>query len=200
MTDLDLRLVRYFVAAAEELHFGRAAQRLFISQQTLSAQIAKLENDLGVVFFIRSGRQVQLTRAGQQFLDEGRSLLEQAERSISLVQGAGETVRLASINDQIDTVSRILQACRRRVPELQLECILAPVSEQVRLVRSGELDLALGRAFRLPAGLSSEVFRLDRAHVVVPRGHPLGASAEPLAWRALNDMRIQVPSTDTRHS
>jgi DNA-binding transcriptional LysR family regulator len=148
MNDLDVRLVRYFVAAAEELNFGRAAQRLFISQQTLSSQIARLETDLGVILFDRSNRQVRLTRAGQQFLDDSRLLLNQAHRSMSALRGASERVRTASINDRIDTLPLILEACRTLESELEVECILAPVSEQVRLVRSGDLDVALGRAYR----------------------------------------------------
>ncbi|MBV9170096.1 MAG: LysR family transcriptional regulator, partial [Chloroflexi bacterium] len=194
VNDLDLRLVRYFVALAEELNFGRAAERLFISQQTLSAQIAKLETDLGVVLFDRSSRQVRLTQPGKQFLDDSRRLLEQADRSISNVRGANERIRTASINDHIDTVRLILEACRALQPELHVESILAPVSEQVRLVRSGDLDVALGRAYRLAPELTHEVFRLDRAHILAVPENPLASSREPLPWRALDGVSIRVPS------
>src|SRR6516225_6525900 len=166
MEDLDLRLVRYFVALADELHFGRAAARLFISQQTLSSQIAKLESDLGVTLLDRTGRQARLTPAGQRFVQESRALLAQARRSVDEVRAAQQVVRAASINDHIDTVPRSLETCRRLFPDLRVEMILAPVPEQVRMVQSGELDVAIGRAYRVPPGLSCHPFRLDRAHVI----------------------------------
>jgi DNA-binding transcriptional LysR family regulator len=193
MEDLDLRLVRYFVALAEELHFGRAAAQLFISQQTLSSQIARLESDLSVALLDRTGRQVHLTPAGQRFLQEARALLAQAQRSVDVVRAAQQVVRVASINDHIDTVPRIMDVCHRLFPDLRIEMILAPIPEQVRMVQSGELDLAMGRAYRLPTGLTCQQFRLDRAHVIASRQQPFGASDEPLAWRALGDIGVQVP-------
>jgi DNA-binding transcriptional LysR family regulator len=193
MEDLDLRLVRYFVALADELHFGRAAARLFISQQTLSSQIAKLESDLGVTLLDRTGRQARLTPAGQRFLQESRGLLAQAQRSLDAVRAAQQVVRVASINDHIDAVPRIIEICQRLFPDLRIEMILAPVPEQVRMVQSGELDVALGRAYLLPPELTCHQFRLDRAHLIASRQDALGASAEPLPWRALGDLGVQVP-------
>jgi DNA-binding transcriptional LysR family regulator len=193
MEDLDLRLVRYFVALADELHFGRAAARLFISQQTLSAQIAKLESDLGVTLLDRTGRRARLTPAGQRFLRESRALLEQARRSVDEVRAAQQVVRAASINDHIDTVPRSLESCRRLFPDLRVEMILAPVPEQVRMVQLGELDVAMGRAYRVPPGLTYRPFRLDRAHLIASRKHALGDSDEPLPWHGLDEVGVQVP-------
>jgi DNA-binding transcriptional LysR family regulator len=193
MEDLDLRLVRYFVALADELHFGRAAARLFISQQTLSSQIAKLEGDLGVTLLDRTGRQARLTPAGHRFLQESRALLAQARRSVDVVRGEQRVVRVASINDRIDSVARIMETCQRLFPDLRIEMILAPVPEQVRMVQSGNLDLALGRALHIPPGLTNHPFRLDRAHVIASRQHALGVSDDPLPWHALGDIGVQVP-------
>ena len=85
----ELRLVRYFVAVAEELHFGRAAHRLRMAQPGLSQQIKSLEQQLGVRLLDRNSRQVRLTPAGDLLLDEGRRLLALAERTADQVRRAG---------------------------------------------------------------------------------------------------------------
>src|ERR1035438_7235926 len=89
MERLDLRLVQYFVAVAEELHFGRAAERLHIAQPSLSHQIRRLEQQLGVVLLERTSRRVELTPAGQTLLTEGRRLLTQSQRAVRITRAAG---------------------------------------------------------------------------------------------------------------
>src|SRR5689334_3110622 len=86
--DLEPRLLRYFLAVAEELHFGRAAARLYISQPSLSNQIQKLEHSLGEPLFVRTSRAVKLTAAG-------RGLLEEAPLVLAAMEQAAERVRLA---------------------------------------------------------------------------------------------------------
>ncbi|MGO9973848.1 MAG: LysR family transcriptional regulator [Solirubrobacteraceae bacterium] len=93
MDRLDLRLVEYFVAVAEELHFGRAAQRLHIAQPSLSQQIRRLENQLGVTLLERNSRHVQLTGAGQALLREGRKTLSQAQQAIQATRTADHPER-----------------------------------------------------------------------------------------------------------
>src|SRR5262245_9825888 len=88
LPQLDLRLLTYFVAVAEELHFGRAAARLHIAQPSLSVQIRKLEHTLGAVLFLRDSRHVELTQAGEVLLDESRRLLSDAERIVGLTRAA----------------------------------------------------------------------------------------------------------------
>src|SRR5258708_17019807 len=77
--DLALRTLRYFVAVANGLHFGQAAERLYVAQPVLSRQIRKLEQELGAALFVRSSRHVELTEAGRQLLDEARPLLAAAD-------------------------------------------------------------------------------------------------------------------------
>ena len=92
----ELRLIRYFVAVAEELHFGRAAARLHVAQPGLSQQIQSLERRLGVRLLERTSRQVRLTPAGSLLLSEGRRLLADTERTVDRVQrtGRGEIGRV----------------------------------------------------------------------------------------------------------
>src|SRR4051812_28696389 len=115
--DLDLRLVRYFVAVADELHFGRAATKLYISQPALSKQIRKLENQLGATLLVRDSRHVELTIRGERFLDDARQLLAIAERMRRTPEA--NTVRIAHIFE-LDTSRQVADAFSREYAEVSL--------------------------------------------------------------------------------
>ena len=119
---MDLRQLRYFVATAEELHFGRAAERVHIAQPALSIQIKALEDTLGVQLLSRTNRVVTLTEAGRLFLKEARRTLEQAQHAAVVARraGRGEIGRI-EIGYSADTsysgvLSGVLRQYKRRVP------------------------------------------------------------------------------------
>ena len=122
---MELRHLRYFIAVAEELHFGRAAARLQMAQPALSRQILQLEEELSVLLFYRTKRRVQLTDAGQVFLEEARRMLAQEQHAIRAAQRAhrGEIGQLSVGLVPAATVgilSEVLRAFRDRFPEVEL--------------------------------------------------------------------------------
>ena len=185
----EFRLLRYFVAVAEELHFGRAAARLHIAQPGLSQQIQALERRLGVRLLERTSRQVRLTPAGSLLVSEGRRLLAEAERAVDRVRrtGRGEIgrVTVAAIGSATyDVVPRLLRAHRTRYPDVELVLREMSTPAQVQALRSGEIDVGL---LRLPAdttGLVGHTVREDRMALMLPETHPL-ARRRRIPLRAL---------------
>ncbi|WP_171170009.1 LysR substrate-binding domain-containing protein [Streptomyces sp. I05A-00742] len=197
--DLDLRQVRYAVTLADELHFGRAAARLTIAQQTLSAQIGSLERRLGVPLFTRDRRHVATTPAGEVFVERGRRLLDDARRLTDAVAGTRAPLRVDVLTEGL-TPSVLAQHLRAQSPCLPFEVFQTQglAAALPRLI-AGELDLAFGRVHGLgrdlPAGLATMPVRLEPIGVVLPVGHPLADRDEvPLA--ALADHPLLVHTAD----
>ncbi|MFD8923586.1 LysR family transcriptional regulator [Streptomyces mirabilis] len=141
MTSVELRQLRYFVAVAEELNFGRAAERLLIAGPSLSQQIKALERDLGVRLFDRDRRSVSLTAAGSALLPHTRALLERADdlqRRAGRLSGS-EPVRLGYVN----WLPSDLTARTAAVAQLHLDAWVAPSHTQAARVAAGGLDLAV---------------------------------------------------------
>ena len=141
MADVELRQLRYFLAVAEELNFGRAAERLLIAGPSLSQQIKALEHDLGVRLFDRDRRSVTLTPAGNALLPHTRALLERADdlqRRAALMSGS-ETVRLGYVN----WLPADLAARTSAVAQLHVDTWIAPSHTQAARVADGSLDLAV---------------------------------------------------------
>lgn len=176
MERLDLRLVEYFVAVAEELHFGRAAERLHIAQPSLSQQVRRLEALLGVVLLDRNSRNVQLTDAGRTLLREGRNILVQAQQTIQATRAA-EVPRLrvgfyGSAGS--DLLPGALRAFAEREPsfavsvsELQLGSIDA--------VLHGAVDVAFTRLEPDQTPLEVVVILEEPRLVALAAAHPLAA-------------------------
>lgn len=139
--DLDLRLVRSFVAVADELHFGRAAARLHVSQPALSKQIRRLEEDLGVRLFARDSRHVTLTSDGMRLLRDARVLLAHAAR---MTRPESPGVRIAHIFD-LDTSRVVADAFAARFPDVPLVASSMDSQRQLDALVKGLLDVAILR-------------------------------------------------------
>jgi len=147
---MELRHLRYFVAVAEELHFGRAARRLGIAQPPLSQQIKALEEEIGAVFLKRTKRQVDLTAAGRVFLIEARKTLAQAEQAVRAAQRAarGEIGQLSvgfvcsAVYGKVPSIFRLM---RSRYPEVSLLLQELTSEEQVEAMKKNEIDIGLIR-------------------------------------------------------
>lgn len=182
---MELRHLRYFVAVAEELHFGRAAKRLRMSQPPLSQQIAALERELGARLFER-GRRTALTHAGRMMLPEARATLEQAERAAGTARRAdrGEVGGLSVGFVRSATFLALpvsLRAFRDKAPDVELSLHPLSTLEQLDAFEEGSIDV--GFLFRLPGQPISDWLTLrtvSREPLVagMPEGHPLAHKEE----------------------
>jgi DNA-binding transcriptional LysR family regulator len=147
---MHLRSFRYFLAVAEDLHFGRAARRLGIAQPPLSRQIRALEVELGIVLFRRTKRDVQLTDAGVVFLAEARAAVERVDRAIARAQQAGRSEHLeigyTSTVPYAPVFSTLIREYRRRRPQIQLSLTEMTTPQQLAALADGKLDVAFVRS------------------------------------------------------
>ncbi|MFJ9426863.1 LysR family transcriptional regulator [Streptomyces sp. NPDC101249] len=185
MAGVELRQLRYFVAVAEELNFGRAAGRLLIAGPSLSQQIKVLERDLGVRLFDRDRRSVSLTPAGAALLPHTRALLDRADdlrRRAGRLSGS-EPVRLGYVN----WLPPDLTARTAAVAELHVDAWVAPSHTQAARVAAGSLDLAVCWAPRADLerlGLRSRLLGADRLYAVdVGLGSDAQGSSRAVAAR-----------------
>ena len=177
--NLELRHLRYFVAVAEELHFGRAAARLNISQPPLSQQIQALEQQIGARLLARTNRSVLLTEAGKQFLVDSRQILsmvdDAAARAERLHQGEAGELRIGFTSSApfIRAVSDTLSLFRRDYPDVHLQTREMNTREQIAPLIEGTLDMGLLRNTALPETLEHAVIVHEPLMAMIPHDHPL---------------------------
>lgn len=181
---IELRHFRYFQAVAELLHFGKAAEQLHMAQPPLSTQIRQLEEMLGVQLFVRSKRKVELTEAGQVFLEETQKVMAAVARATSAAKQAGEGVRgrlrlgFAS-SAPFGIFPQVLRDYRQAYPNVLLELQESGSAEQLLALQERRLDFGF---VRLPASATNiRVQAIDREAMILalPESHPL-SQQEPL--------------------
>jgi LysR family transcriptional regulator, hydrogen peroxide-inducible genes activator len=178
--ELKLKDLRYLVAVADLRHFGRAAARCFVSQPTLSAQLKKLEQSLGVQLIERAPNNVSLTAAGEEVVARARCIIEASDEVVALATAArdplGGRLRVAllpTIGPYL--LPQIAPLIRRRLPRLQLQLYEYRTAPMLEKLHSGELDVGI---LALPvelAGLESRELYREPFLVALPERHPLAA-------------------------
>ncbi len=176
---MDLRQLRYFIAVAEELHFGRAAARLFISQPALSFDIKKLEEQLGTQLLLRNNKSVKLTGAGQVLLVEARNLLLQVKRLTQLsAEGDVGQLRVGFVNSMLYRgLPRAMSRFEREHPNMEVVLGEMNSAEQAQALQRGQIDLGFVHWGRLPAEIVSEPLISDPFLCCLPAGHRLAGQA-----------------------
>jgi len=177
---MDLRKLRYFIAVAEEASFRRAAERLHVTQPTLSEQVQELEKDIGTALFERMPRGVRLSRAGESLLREARRLLGELDEAVEQARrvGRGETARLrvafSEVSAQQRLVAEALHRFRRAHGDVALELTLLNSAEQRQALRDGEIDAGFHHETGArEKNIATVVLQTDHYVLVLARDDPL---------------------------
>jgi DNA-binding transcriptional LysR family regulator len=184
MDTLETRELRYFLAVAEELHFGRAAKRLGMAQPPLSRAIQQLERRLGVPLLQRNRRGVALTDAGEMLLHEGRAALAATTAAARRTRRAGGAARPGSSRNRLvlavkagsshELLHKLLDAYAAEPDAAEIEVLPSGTCEQGEMLRDGRADVALMHApFNSLTGFDSEELMTEGQIAILPAGHPL---------------------------
>jgi DNA-binding transcriptional LysR family regulator len=198
--DLDMARVRAFVVTADEMHFGRAADRLFISQQALSKRIARLEEELGVGLFTR-GRHLELTQAGRRFLEPARHAIAAAEAAAAAARDAAGPLRI-DVWGHVYGPMRTLSALLNDVPGLPAEVSRSrDLPSVLAALTRDETDAGFGRVHpvrgRTGAGFARRIVRLEPVDAVFGPRHRL-ADARHVNPSDLRDSLLWAPAALNR--
>ncbi|ETX03972.1 LysR substrate-binding domain-containing protein [Candidatus Entotheonella palauensis] len=195
---MELRHLRYFLVVAEELHFGRAAARLHITQPPLSQQIRQLEDELGVLLFQRTKRRVQLTDAGRAFREAAQQMLEQAEQAVRIAQrvhrGEMGSLTIGFVGSAMAGIfSEIVLAFRNRFPEVELMLLELTTGQLADALRQRRIDAGILYPPIREEGLVFETLYWESFVVVLPGTHPLAVKRRIPLCALAREKVVMVP-------
>ena len=196
--DMELSHIRYFVAVAEELHFGRAAERLHITQPSLSKQVSRLEKELGIELLHRTKRKVQLTEAGRVFFKEACRLLEGAEQATEAARRAAEgeigALEVGFFSPAIYPIfPEIMKTYRDRFPDVRVTLHEWTSAVQIERLREGKIEVGFMRAPVDDEELITEHTFHEPIVAALPENHPLAAWEVVPPEKLANEPFIMVP-------
>ena len=177
---VEFRHLKYFVVLAEELHFGRAAKRLHISQPPLSVNIKQLEESLGVTLLIRGRRGVELTPAGQAFQQSAIGLLKQAQaandQARRVAAGFTSRVRIGFVGSMLfRRLPERLRQFQAQYPSVQLELTEGNSGEQLEALSKGHIDIGFVHTDRIPGDLAHRLYMSEPFVLCLSQAHPAAA-------------------------
>jgi DNA-binding transcriptional LysR family regulator len=201
--DLDTRLLRAFVAVAEELSFTRAAQRLFLAQQALSSQVQQLETRLGVKLFERTTRKVELTEAGERLLPHAHAALEAldtATKELEALKRAERTTLRVGLSGtaMVALVGETIRRFADRHPEVVLAVSNTALNQPAGGLKEETVDVAFVRPPFLDEGISMVTVLTEPRYIAVPQDHPLSNRDAVRPEDVVDEPWIWVEGADPR--
>lgn len=192
---MELRHLRYFIAVAEELHFGRAAERIGIEQSPLSRAIRELEDDLGARLLTRTSRSTRMTRVGETFLADARRILEEVKKARAAARAVAMGLKghlRIGVSQSIaqPLLARLLVRCRTEEPEVEFQVMDRSARQQVRELREGALDIGLAPLPVDTDGLRSEPLWTAPLAAILPAHHPIANEHHVVLCALLREPRV----------
>ena len=197
---MELRHLRYFITVAEELNFSKAALKLYTAQPSLSQQIKDLEEDVGVQLLYRTKRKVELTEEGAVFLEQARLTLAQADKAVAMArqvsQAKQQMLRIGFVPvAEMKIFPYVLPNLRVQNPELKIELFSMNNTEQLRLLKKGELDISFTRNNVHSDEIESQFVLREPLIFLLPKDHPL-AKYEQIPVKALDGIDFIIPAAE----
>ena len=201
---MELRHLRYFITVAEELNFSKAALKLYTAQPSLSQQIKDLEEDVGVRLLNRTKRKVELTEEGAVFLEQARLTLAQADKAVAMArqvsQAKQQMLRIGFVPvAEMKIFPYVLPNLRVQSPDLKIDLLSLNNSEQMKLLKKGDLDITFTRHNFNSEEIESTFVLREPLMFILPKDHPL-AKYDRIPVKALNGIDFIIPSAEESHT